>query len=45
MRQHYNLGQQLRQEYILEQHFLSPIYNHSQIYVRSTDADRTLMSA
>lgn len=44
-RQHYYLGQQLRKEYIIEQNFLNPSYNHSEMYVRSTDVNRTLNSA
>ncbi|KAL4428942.1 hypothetical protein ABPG74_011138 [Tetrahymena malaccensis] len=41
-RQHYNLGVQLRNEY---SGFLPDSYNHTQIYVRSSDVNRTLMSA
>ncbi|KAL4428941.1 hypothetical protein ABPG74_011137 [Tetrahymena malaccensis] len=41
-RQHYNLGLKLREEY---RGFIPDHYNHSEIYVRSTDVNRTLMSA
>jgi hypothetical protein len=44
MRQHYNLGQFLRQEYIEKLKFLRPSYNHSEIEVFSTPFNRALNS-
>lgn len=45
MRMHYALGQFLRHRYVDELSFLSKQYARDEIYVRSTDVDRTLMSA
>ncbi|XP_053304332.1 lysosomal acid phosphatase [Spea bombifrons] len=42
MRQHWDLGQELRHRY---KGFLNESYSRHEIYVRSTDIDRTLMSA
>ncbi|XP_062034999.1 prostatic acid phosphatase isoform X2 [Lepus europaeus] len=42
MEQHYELGEHIRKRY---GRFLNESYNHEQVYVRSTDVDRTLMSA
>mmetsp|Transcript_10097 Transcript_10097/g.30842 ORF Transcript_10097/g.30842 Transcript_10097/m.30842 type:complete len:439 (+) Transcript_10097:155-1471(+) len=43
-RAHYELGRKLRDKYV-DTGFLESTYNQSQVYVRSTDVDRTLMSA
>ncbi|CAD8189018.1 unnamed protein product [Paramecium octaurelia] len=45
MRQHYVLGQWLRKRYIEDQKFLSQNYNEAEIYIESTDVNRTIMSA
>uniref|UniRef100_A0A8D0N298 acid phosphatase n=1 Tax=Sus scrofa TaxID=9823 RepID=A0A8D0N298_PIG len=42
MEQHYELGEYIRKRY---EKFLNESYKHEQVYVRSTDIDRTLMSA
>lgn len=46
MRQHYHLGQLLRRRYITDTYsgFLTDNYTRTEVYVRSTDYDRTLMS-
>lgn len=45
MQQEYVLGAKLRNRYITEAHLLPENYRHDTIYVRSTDVERTLMSA
>ena len=45
MRQHYYLGQLLRSEYIDSLGFLSPNFNATELYVYSTNVNRTIMSA
>ncbi len=45
MRQHFELGTKLRKKYIEETGLLPADYHHKSVYVRSTDIDRTLMSA
>ena len=45
MHQHYILGQYLRQTYIIDQPFLSSSYNANELYVRSTNLNRTITSA
>lgn len=45
MRQHYLNGQEFRNRYATIQDLLSPQYMSEQIYVRSTDVNRTIMSA
>jgi len=42
IRQHYALGSWLRKLYINDLQFLSPNFNHTEIFVRSTDVNRTL---
>ena len=42
MMQHFKYGQYLRDRY---SSFLDPIYNRNKVFVRSTNVDRTLMSA
>ncbi len=44
-KQHYDLGQQYRQRYVVDNQILSPQFNNSEIMIRSTGADRTIMSA
>lgn len=45
MQQEYNLGVALRQRYVEKEHLLPRQYQAGTLYVRSTDVDRTLMSA
>lgn len=45
IRQHYLLGRELRYRYIESQSFLSESFNQSEIYIRSTNLNRTIMSA
>ena len=45
MRQHYNLGRYLRRDYIENQKFLEPSFNHSSLEVFSTGSLRTVVSA
>lgn len=45
MRQHYLNGRQFREKYIIINQIISPNYNEEQVFVRSSDYNRTLMSA
>lgn len=45
MRQHEALGKKLRKRYVEEEKLLPVLYESGKMYVRSTDVDRTLMSA
>jgi len=45
MQQEFQLGSQCRQKYVTQYHLLPPKYQPDTLYVRSTDYDRTLMSA
>uniref|UniRef100_A0A915D074 acid phosphatase n=1 Tax=Ditylenchus dipsaci TaxID=166011 RepID=A0A915D074_9BILA len=45
MAQHVALGKRLRQKYIIDQKLVSENYKNHEIYVRSTDVNRTLTSA
>ncbi|KAK6024228.1 histidine acid phosphatase [Ostertagia ostertagi] len=45
MKQHMNFGKSLRETYIDKMKFLSPRYSSKEIYVRSTDRNRTIISA
>ncbi|KAK6038329.1 histidine acid phosphatase [Cooperia oncophora] len=45
MQQHMRLGQFLRKTYVDDLKFLSPRYSSKEIYVRSTDKNRTIISA
>jgi len=44
LRQHYLLGKEMRKKYIDKLGFLSQTFNHNEVYVRSTDSNRTIMS-
>jgi len=44
-RQLYDIGRELRQKYVNELKFLSPKYDHNEIYVRSSHYRRTIRSA
>ncbi|VDO86541.1 unnamed protein product [Haemonchus placei] len=45
MKQHLNFGKLLRRIYVDEMKFLSKKYSSKEIYIRSTDRNRTLLSA
>jgi len=45
MKQHYELGKNLRELYVTKYHLIPEKYNKKYIYIRSDDVDRTLMSA
>ena len=45
MRQHYLLGAELRNRYIYNQDLIIPYYFQPEVYVFSTDVNRTIMSA
>ncbi len=45
MRQEFELGKAFRERYIEKNHLLPRHYQHGTMYVRSTDYERTLMSA
>ena len=44
-RQHYLLGQYMRNRYIVKNKFLSETYDPKEIFVYSSDLSRTIMSA
>ena len=43
--QHYELGRLIRRRYTVEHPIITSNYTRDQVYIRSTDYDRTLMSA
>ncbi|CAD8080495.1 unnamed protein product [Paramecium sonneborni] len=45
MRQQYVLGKWIRQRYIIDNQLLSSFFNENEIYIESTDYNRTIMSA
>ena len=45
VRQLYQLGRLIRHRYTVEHQLISPNYTRDEVYIRSTDYDRTLMSA
>lgn len=45
MRQHYTLGTILREKYVYKEGFLRDTYNYTEMFVFSTDVNRTLDSA
>ncbi|CAD5122384.1 DgyrCDS10815 [Dimorphilus gyrociliatus] len=45
MYQEYNLGKFLKKRYMMNENLLNSTYKKSEIFVESTDTDRTLMSA
>ncbi|CAD6191790.1 unnamed protein product [Caenorhabditis auriculariae] len=45
MTQHFKLGKLLRSRYIESMKFLPPVYDSKKIYIRSTDVNRTIISA
>ncbi|CDW91112.1 histidine acid phosphatase family protein [Stylonychia lemnae] len=44
-RQHYIMGQQIRQRYVNQAKILSPYYSPSQIYIKTTNDNETIESA
>lgn len=45
MRQHYLIGSELRQRYVLDQEVISAPFNETTVWIQSSDVNRTLMSA
>ncbi|KAI6196589.1 hypothetical protein M3Y94_01127300 [Aphelenchoides besseyi] len=45
MKQHYYLGQRLKQKYTTDLKFTPSKFNQAEVYIRSTDLNRTLQSA